>query len=140
MDRPLATAEEGNEECCRRCYSQRTMLTAVGSSLATGCIFVGVILLVRFADKTPGWSLLITAACALLSILIFLFVMNIIYCACPSYVAELPAYGGGSSGESSTDAESDSEPPPARPRRGRPEITAATPRRDSDDVMEAYEL
>ena len=53
-------------------------------------LFVGTILMARFADRTAGWSLLITSACALLAVLLFLTVMAIIRCTCPSYVVDPP--------------------------------------------------
>jgi len=82
--------DEESDTRCRWIYSNRTPLTAVGCTLAMGTLFVGTILMARFADRTAGWSLLITSACALLAVLSFLTIMALIRYLCPSYVVDPP--------------------------------------------------
>lgn len=80
--------DEDSGTRCRWIYAHRTALTAGGCALAMSTLFVGAILMVRFADRTAGWSLLIISVCALLAVFSFLTIMNVIYCTCPGYIAD----------------------------------------------------
>jgi len=87
---------------CRWCYVHRTLIIALGSAVALCLLFLGAIFMAHFADRTPGWTLLIASACAMLGSLSFLVIMNIIRSTCPRLVVD-------SSQEDSEDSESEAE-------------------------------
>ena len=96
--------EEEERGRCRWCWKHKTPITALMSALALGALFIGTILMVRASDRTMGWSLLITAALAMMGALLFVIIMYAIRNTCPSYLAPTPS---GHPDDLTVDTESD---------------------------------
>jgi|WetSurMetagenome_2_1015567.scaffolds.fasta_scaffold00643_15 hypothetical protein len=87
MDRPLTPLDRG-DHCCRWCYEHRKYVLAIGSAMALCLLFVGVVLMAHFADRTPGWTLLIAAACICIAFFTTYIILRLVRCLCPRYVGE----------------------------------------------------
>jgi hypothetical protein len=116
MDGPAVIDVPEERGRCRWCWKHKTPVTALISALALGALFIGTILMVRASDRTMGWSLLITAALAMMGALLFVIIMYVIRRTCPSYLAPTPS---GHPDDLTVDSEADPMDMAAAATRGR---------------------
>lgn len=110
MDHPLTPLDRG-DQCCRWYYGHRKSVLAVGSAMAMCLLFVGVVLMARFADHTPGWTLLIAAACISVAFFTAYLITSLVRCLCPRYVGEQSSSDDALDGDPKTSTPVDDDKP-----------------------------